>query len=107
MAAGAPSSLSLVSSPNIANDENDLFSANTAADRSTYAAGWFADPSSGNYSSLIEHGTGGVWSIDTTPNPGTSSNGFASIAAIPCGGLWAVGNDASNGNNATLAAHHC
>ena len=81
--------------------------ATTAADGSTYAAGWYADPSTGNYLSLIEHGTGGVWSIDTTPNPGTSSNGFASIAAIPGGGLWAVGNDSNNGNNATLAAHHC
>ena len=69
--------------------------------------GWSADPSTGNYNSLIEHGTGGAWTIQTTPNPGTSANGFAGITAIPSGGVWAVGNTASNGNNATLIAYHC
>jgi hypothetical protein len=57
--------------------------------------------------SLIEHETGGAWSIETTPNPGSGSNGFASITAIPSGGLWAAGNYANTGNNATLIAHHC
>jgi hypothetical protein len=107
VAGGPPSSLSLVSSPNNGTGENDLFSATTAADGSVYAAGWYVDPSSGNYYGLIEHETGGVWSIETTPDPGTGTNGFASIAAIPGGGLWAVGNYSNNGNNATLIAYHC
>jgi len=107
VASGSPSSLSLVSSPNNGTGENDLFSATTAADGSVYAAGWYVDPASGNYFSLIEHNTGGQWSIDTTPDPGTSANGFASITAVPGGGLWAVGNYANNGNNVTLAAFHC
>ena len=106
VATGAPSSLSLVASPN-ATGENDLFSATTAADGTAYAAGWSVDPSTGNYLSLIEHQVGGVWSIQPTPNPGSGANGFAGITAIPGGGLWAVGNFASSGNNATLIAHNC
>jgi hypothetical protein len=107
VATGGPSSLSLVTSPNNGTGENDLFSATTAADGSTYTAGWYVDPSSGNYFSLIEHGTGGVWSVEATPNPGSGANGFASITAIPGGGLWAVGNYANSGNNATFVAYHC
>ncbi len=107
VAAGAPSSLSLVSSPNTGAGENDLFGATTAADGSTYAVGWSVDPSSLNHNSLIEHGVGGQWSIDTTPDPGTGDNGFAGITAIPGGGLWAVGVFSGSGNNATLIAFHC
>jgi hypothetical protein len=107
VAAGSPSSLSLVNSPNVGAGENDLFSATTAADGSVYAAGWYVDPASGNYYSLIEHEAGGVWSVDTTPNPGTGANGFAGVAAIPGGGLWAVGNYSNSGSNGTFIAYHC
>jgi hypothetical protein len=107
VAAGAPGSLSMVTSANTGTGENDLFGAATAADGTVYAAGWYVDASSGNYFSLIEHETGGVWSVDTTPDPGTGSNGFAGITAIPGGGLWAVGALSNSGNNATFIAHHC
>jgi hypothetical protein len=107
VAAGAPSSLSLVSSPNSGTGENDLFGAATAADASTYAVGWSVDPSTLSHNSLIEHGVNGQWSIDTTPNPGTGDNGFAGITAIPGGGLWAVGVFSASGNTSTLIAHHC
>lgn len=106
IASGAPSSLALATSPN-ATGENDLFSAATAADGTAYAAGWSVDPSTGNYLSLIEHETGGTWSIEPSPDPGSGANGFAGIAAIPGGGLWAVGNFSNKANNATLIAHHC
>ena len=107
VATGAPSSVFLVTSPNNGTGENDLFGVTTAADGSEYAAGWFVDPPSGNYLSLIEHESGGTWSVQPTPDPGTGTNGFASITAIPGGGLWAVGNFSNSGNNATLIAHHC
>lgn len=106
VASGAPSKLALVTSPN-ATGENDLFGATTAADGSTYAVGWSVDPATGSYLSLIEHGENGVWSIDSSPDPGSGSNGFASVAPIPGGGLWAVGVTSGKGNNATLVAHHC
>jgi hypothetical protein len=107
VASGSPSSLSLVNSPNNSGDENDLFGATTAPDGSVYAVGWAADPSTGNYASLIEHEVNGQWSIDTTPNPGSSANGFAGVTAIPGGGVWGVGVFTNKGNNATFIAHHC
>jgi hypothetical protein len=102
VASGAPNGLSLIPTPNASAGEQDLFAATTAADGSTYAAGWFID----SEQTLIEHGVNGVWSIDPTPDPGTGDNGFAGITAVPGGGLWAVGVTANNGNVATLIAYH-
>ena len=104
VAAGAPNSLSLVASPNNGSGEQDLFAAATAADGSTWAAGWFLN---GSEQTLTEHGVNGTWSIVASHSPGTGDNGFAGIAAIPGGGLWAVGVTSNNGNFSTLIAHNC
>jgi hypothetical protein len=106
VAAGAPNSLVLQNTPN-ATGENDLYAVTTAADGSTYASGWSVDPSTGVYLSLIEHGVNGQWTTDPTPDPGSGSNGFAGITAIPGGGLWAVGVTSNKANNSTLIAYHC
>jgi hypothetical protein len=105
-AAGAPNTLALQNSPNAAG-ENDLYAITTAADGSSYASGWSVDPSTGVYLSLIEHGVNGQWTIDSTPNPGSGSNGLPGITAIPSGGLWAVGATSNKANNSTLIAFHC
>jgi hypothetical protein len=107
VAAGAPSSLALVTSANVGAGENDLFGATTAGDGTTWAAGWFIDPASGNHQTLVEHGVGGVWSVTPTPDVGTGDNGFASVAAVPGGGLWAVGVSSGSGNFSTLVVFHC
>ena len=107
VASGTASNLALVASPNSGTGENDLFGAATATDGSTYAAGWADNPATGNHVTVLEHGVGGQWSIDTTPNPGTGDNGFAGITAVPGGGLWAVGILTANGNASTLIAFHC
>jgi hypothetical protein len=107
VAAGPPSNLALVTSANVGAGENDLFGAATAGDGTTWAAGWLIDPASGNHLTLVEHGVGGVWSVTATPDPGTGDNGFASIASVPGGGLWAVGVTAGSGNFSTLIAFHC
>jgi hypothetical protein len=104
--AGAPKSLATIATPNSGAGENDLFAATTAADGSTWAVGWFIDPSSGNHQTLIEHGVNGQWSIDTSPNPGSGDNGLAGVTAVPGGGLWAVGVSAGKGNFSTLILHH-
>jgi hypothetical protein len=106
VAGGAPSSLALQNTPN-ATGENNLYAATTAADGSTYASGWSVDPATGVYLSEILHGVNGQWSIDSTPNPGSGSNGFAGITAIPGGGLWAVGATSNKANNSTFIAYHC
>ncbi|MGH7685621.1 MAG: alkaline phosphatase family protein [Candidatus Dormibacteria bacterium] len=104
---GAPNSLSLQSTPNSGAGEQDLFGATTASDGSTWAAGWAVDPASLNHSSLIAHDVNGQWSIVASPNPGSGDNGFASIASVPGGGVWAVGVVSGNANNGTLIEHEC
>jgi hypothetical protein len=90
-----------------ATGENNLYAVTTVADGTVYAAGWSVDPSTGVYLNEILHGTGGQWSLDTTPDPGTGSNGFAGISAVPGGGVWAVGATSNKGNNSTLIAYRC
>ena len=93
--------------PNSGAGEQDLFGAATASDGSTWAAGWAVDPSSLIHTTLIEHEVNGRWSIAATPNPGSGDNGFGGIAAVPGGGVWAVGVVSGNANNATLIEHEC
>jgi hypothetical protein len=112
-AAGDAAGVSILSTPNTGTGENDLFGAATARDGSTWAVGWYIDPSTGNHKTLVEHGVNGTWTVVPSPNPqppapGTpGDNGLASIAAIPGDGLWAVG-DTTNvpGNAAPLILFH-
>lgn len=107
VASGAPSALSLVTTPN-ATGENNLYATTTEADGSTDAVGWSVDPNTGVYLSAALHGVNGRWTVDTTPDPGNGTNGFAGVAAVPGGGgVWAVGVSSAKANNSTLIAHHC
>ena len=104
VAAGAPGKLALVASPNNGSGEQDLFAATTAADGTTWAAGW---DNNGGYQTLVEQGVKGTWSLVASPSPGSGDNGFAGIAAVPGGGLWAVGVASGNSNFTTLTEYHC
>lgn len=108
IAAGAPGSLAIQSTPNAGTGENDLFAAATAADGSTWAVGWDINITSGNHDPLILQGVNGAWSLISSPNLGTGfDSGFAAITAIPGGGLWAVGVTAtSKSNYSTLIEFH-
>ena len=106
MAAGAPGSIGIASTPNSGTGENDLFAAATAADGSTWAVGWFIDPSSLIHHTLIEQGLDGTWSVVSSPNTGTGDNGLAGITAVPGGRLWAIGVSSSKSNFATLIMYH-
>jgi hypothetical protein len=104
--AGSASSLGLVNTPSRPG-ENDLFAASTAANGSTWAVGWFRDPTSETHRTLVEHGVHGHWSLVASPNPSAEENGFAGVTAIPGGGLWAVGiTTNAEGNPATLVEFH-
>jgi hypothetical protein len=104
VAAGSP--LSLQDAPSVGSGENDLFGAARTADGTTWAVGWNVDPASGNFATLTESSNGGTWSVVPSPNPGTGDNGLAGIAAIPGGGLWAVGTATDNGAPTTLVEYH-
>jgi hypothetical protein len=106
VASGAPGKLSILRTPNNGTGENDLFAAATASDGSTWAVGWFIDPSTLVHHTLTEQGVGGVWSLVSSPNVGSGDNGLAGVAAIPGGGLWAVGVSSSKANFSTLILYH-
>jgi hypothetical protein len=114
VASGTSSSVTLRTTPNVGAGENDLFSVTRAAKRSEWAAGWYIDPTNGgNHEPLVEHRVNGIWQVDKSVDTDSfasdgGDNGFASIAAIPRGGLWAVGVQtiASTGATQTLIEHH-
>ena len=110
VAAGPLKSLSILATPNAGTEENDLFGVDLAADGSTWTVGWNIDTTSGNHDPLILHRVNGGWSLDSSPSLGAGSDsGFAAIAAIPGGGMWAVGVTGpgkGKGNYSTLIEFH-
>ena len=108
VAAGAPGSLSLQTTPNAGVGENDLFAAAAAEDGSSWAVGWDIDPATDTHRPLVLQGVNGAWSLVPSPKFATGSDsGFAAITAIPGGGLWAVGVTAtSTSNYSTLIEYH-
>jgi hypothetical protein len=91
VAAGAPSALTIQSTPNVAGAENDLFGVTMTGDGLTWAVGWVLDIAAGVHAPLILSGVNGSWSTVANPSfPGLDS-GLEAIAAVPGGGLWAVG----------------
>ena len=100
VAAGAPGSLSILTTPNDGTTENDLFSTSIAADGSTWAVGWYIDPTSGNHDPLVLQGVNGVWNLVSNPAfKSGDDSGFSAITSIPGGGLWAVGVTATSTSN--------
>ena len=108
VAAGAPGSLSLQTTPNAGDGENDLFAVTIAEDGTTWAVGWDIHPATDTHDPLVLQGVNGAWSVVPSPKfAAGSDSGFAAITAIPGGGLWAVGVTAtSTSNYSTLIEHH-
>jgi hypothetical protein len=110
VAAGAPGSESIQTTPNAGTGENDLFAVTTAADGSTWTVGWDINTSTGNHDPLILQGKHGAWSLVLSPSLGAGTDtGFAAITAIPGGGMWAVGVTAppnGGGSYSTLIEFH-
>ena len=110
VAAGKAGALSIQTTPNVGTGENDLFAAATATDGSVWAAGWEIDTMTGNHDPLLLQGKNGAWSLVSSPALAAGSDsGFAAIAPIPGGGLWAVGVTGAakgNGHYSTLIEYH-
>ena len=80
-----------------------------AVDGSTWAVGWALDIAAGVHAPLILHSVQGVWSLVTSPSFPNLDSGLASVAAVPGGGLWAVGVTTASKNAAgysTLIEFH-
>lgn len=99
VAAGAPGKLDIQSTPNVANAENDLFGVVTGADGLTWAVGWVLDINSGIHAPLILRRMDDNWSGVSNPSFPTLDSGLESVAAVPGGGLWAVGVTSADNNS--------
>jgi hypothetical protein len=108
VAAGAPTALSIQSTPNLGTGENDPFAVAIANDGTTWVVGWAINTTSALHDPLVLQGVNGVFSLVSVPNPATGGDsGFEAITAIPGGGLWAVGVTAtSKSNYSTLIEFH-
>jgi hypothetical protein len=100
VAAGAPSALSIQSTPNLGTGENDPFAVTIANDGSTWVVGWAINTTSGNHDPLVLQGINGTFSVVSVPNPTNGGDsGFAAITTVPGGGMWAVGGTATAKSN--------
>jgi hypothetical protein len=84
-------SWSVVTSPNVGTSYNALNGVSAVSANDIWAVGYSQNPTSGAFSTLIEHWNGTQWSVVTSPNPGLSSNYLYSVKAVASGNVLAVG----------------
>jgi hypothetical protein len=76
----------------------------TMAGGSVWAVGTYVNPATDNNNDLVLQGTGGSWSIDPAPNPGSGSNILGGITNVD-GQLWAAGIYDNGGSELPLIEH--
>lgn len=108
VAAGAPASLAIQSTPTLGTGENDPFAVTIANDGTTWVVGWAINTTTGNHDPLVLQGVNGAFSLVSVPNPTNGGDsGFAAITTIPGSGMWAVGVTATAKSNfSTLIEFH-
>ncbi|MEO8289176.1 MAG: S-layer homology domain-containing protein [Chloroflexota bacterium] len=84
------SSWSLVPSPNVIPNDNELRGIAAVSSSDIWAVGSYRT-SQTQYSTLIEHWDGSSWSIVASPNPGSDTNYFNGVTASSGNDVWAVG----------------
>ena len=95
----------VVSSPNVASNNNVLNAVSAVSTGDVWATGYYY-PSTGGGQSLAEHWNGTAWSIVSTPNPGSNFDDLSSVAAIATNDVWAVGLSVNSSNvEQTLIEH--
>ncbi len=80
----------VVPSPNIGTDNNELVGVVGGAANDVWAVGSLHNT---GYQTLAEHWDGSLWTVEPSSNPGgdTGYNFFSDVARDSTGGLWAVG----------------
>jgi hypothetical protein len=80
----------VVNSPNVGFGlENVLSAVDAVSATDIWAVGQYE--LSGEYQTLALHWDGAIWSVVSTPNPGTYNNYLTDVSATPDGTVWAVG----------------
>jgi hypothetical protein len=76
--------------PNVGVQQNTLLGVSMPAPGKAWAVGFYE---SGSFAqnTLIEHFSGGIWSVVPSPNPSNTQNLLYGVAAISDSDVWAVG----------------
>jgi hypothetical protein len=83
-------SWSLMPSPNPGMQDNELYGIHALNARNIWSVGNYQDDA-GNLQSLIERWDGKAWSVEPSPNPGSTGNSLDGITVIDAQHIWAVG----------------
>ncbi len=98
---------SVVSSPNVGSQTNDLFEVGAASANDIWTVGRYINKSNVSLT-LIQHWDGTQWSIVPSPNVGLGNNILQGLTVISTNDVWAVGAYANSSNiNRTLILHCC
>jgi hypothetical protein len=94
LAVAATGSWTVVSSPNVGQERNELQGVACATARECWAVGLSLN-SGGVTKTLVEHYKRGSWQVVASPNEGTTGNELTGIACTDKKNCWAVGNTES------------
>ncbi len=98
---------SVVNSPNVGSQTNDLFEVAAASANDIWTVGRYINNKNVSQT-LIQHWDGSKWSIVPSPNFDLGNNILQGLTVISTNDVWAVGLYANSGNiNRTLIEHCC
>lgn len=86
------SAWSIVSSPNIGTESNNLTGITAVSKNDLWTVGSYTDADMGLSETLIEQWNGATWSVVASPNPGVGMNYLTSVSAVSANKIWAVGS---------------
>jgi hypothetical protein len=98
---------SVVPSPNIGSQTNDLLEVAAASANDIWTVGRYINNSNVSQT-LIQHWDGSKWSIISSPNVNLGDNLLQGLTVISTNDVWAVGDYTNSSNiNRTLIEHCC
>jgi hypothetical protein len=98
---------SVVPSPNIGSQTNDLLEVAAASANDIWTVGSYINNSNVSQT-LIQHWDGSQWSIISSPNVNLGDNLLQGLTVISTNDVWAVGDYTNSSNiNRTLIEHCC
>ena len=101
------SSWKVIASPSPGSSFNSLNGVAAVSAGKIWAVG-FQQNSGGAPQTLIEQWNGSTWSVQSSPNPGSSGNFLRGVAAVPASNLGAVGDYINSGSSPqTVIEFYC
>ena len=97
---------SVVSSPNVGSQTNDLFEVGAASANDIWTVGQYLNNSNVSLT-LIQHWDGSKWKIVPSPNFDLGNNILQGLTVISTNDVWAVGEYANSGNIFRTLIQHC